>query len=194
MRYTYLLLHPSSNVFIEKILTELKKKSFLIKGVYRISEWDTVLDDIYKNTYAKSNTVQQNVFAHAYINKYLFGNIGILILLYKKIPYNELIFETLRIKKYLRKGMEKTRDGTITISIDLKQVNICEYSEKIENCENKIYEGRKRRANIFFSYLHCPDTEEQYIEDFKVLEKYLRKENKLGRKEIKMMIKYCSYH
>ncbi len=46
---------------------------------------------------------------------------------------------------------------------------------------------------VFFSYIHCADTEEQYIQDFNNLKSYISEEKKLNMKEINNIIKYCSY-
>ncbi len=48
--------------------------------------------------------------------------------------------------------------------------------------------------NIFFRYIHCLDTIEQYIEDFDTLQEYLKNNKKLKLLEIKEIIKYRSYH
>lgn len=67
MNYTYLLLHPSSSRFVEKILEEILYNGFQIFGIYRVDEWYKVTEEIYKNSYIKSRTVRQHVIAQAFI-------------------------------------------------------------------------------------------------------------------------------
>ena len=74
MNYTYLLLHPSSSRFVEKILEEILYNGFQIFGIYRVDEWYKVTEEIYKNSYIKSRTVRQHVIAQAFINLTLFGS------------------------------------------------------------------------------------------------------------------------
>lgn len=187
MEYTYLLLHPSSIVFVEQIFSTLKQNNITIAAVYRISYWDAILNDIYKNTYAKSATIEAHVQSHAYINKYMFGNCGLILLLHKNIPYDELVKETINVKFKLRQSMNKTKDGTITILHDVSPstFNLSMDKATLTHQDEKI-------LKIFLSYVHCPDTIEQYIEDFKILRDYLK--NELTPQEIEGIIKYRSFY
>jgi hypothetical protein len=161
----------------------LQQKNFSIVAVYRILCWDAILNDIYKSTFIKSNTVEEHVLSHAYINKYLFGNCGLILLLHKNLSYGELVNDTLQVKMELRQDMNKTKDGTIYILL---------------NTNRSIYNSspiqKKRMVNTFLSYIHCPDTIEQYFEDFKILKDYLKSDNKLHSQEIEKIIKYRSYY
>lgn len=183
MNYTYLLLHPCSSVFVDRIFNLLEQKGFAIVAVYRILGWDAILHDIYKNAFVKSNTVEEHVLSHAYINKYLFGNCGLILLLHKNLTYDELVNETLQVKIELRQDMNKTKDGTISI---------------ILNANRSIYSSSPKQKEImvstFLSYIHCPDTIEQYSEDFQTLKNYLKSDNKLCQNEIEEIFKYHSYY
>lgn len=203
MKHTYLLLHPCSIVFVDRIFNALKQNNFTIAAVYRISCWDAILNDIYKNTYAKSNTIQEHVQSHAYINKYMFGNYGLILLLQKSISYDELVKETLDVKLKLRQAMNETRDGTITILLNASRsiYNLHENKEKsfklpknnsLETGLNELTQPDERVLRIFFSYVHCPDTMEQYMEDFEILDNYLKEE--LTPQEIEGIIKYRSFY
>lgn len=183
MDYTYLLLHPCSNVFVDHIFNILEQKNFTIVAVYRILCWDAILNNIYKNSFIKSNTVEEHVLSHTYINKYLFGTCGLVLLLHKNLSYDELINETLQVKIELRQDMNKTKDGTISILLDANR-SIYSSSQK----------QNKRMINTFLSYIHCPDTIEQYFEDFETLKDYLKSDNKLHQQEIEEIIKYHSYY
>jgi hypothetical protein len=184
MENTYLLLHPCSNVFVNHIFTTLKQWDFTIVAVYRILGWDTVLDEIYKNTYSKSITVEEHVQSHAYINKHMFGNCGLILLLNKRnMSYDDLVKETLGVKLELRKAMNKTKDGTISIFL---------------NANRSIYNSAKlqeeKLISTFLSYIHCPDTVEQYFEDFETLSEHLKSEKKLKQHEIENILDYRSYY
>lgn len=187
MNCTYLLLHPSSNIIIDYIFETLNKKGLQVKAVYKILRWDEILDDIYKNTYPKSSSIKTHVHAHAFINKYMFGNCGLILILYKNITYTELVKQTLEVKRAIRMFVDKTKNGTISI--------FCSTDELKQNMSNaqKHKESNilPETINVFFSYLHCPDTIEQYEEDFKVLSKYMI--NQLSLQEIEGVLKYRSY-
>lgn len=197
MNYTYLLLHPNANIIIDYIFELLGKNEFLVKAVYRIPQWDEMLDEIYKNTYPKADTIKMHVHAHAYINKYMFGNYGLILLLYKDTTYEELIKETLEVKRKIRYFMNKTKDGTISILLDGERfINSSSNIQKnIEEASKDFLKEDVKRTgkliNIFFSYVHCPDTVEQYEEDFKALENYMV--NKLKPHEIDAVLKYRSF-
>ena len=182
MKYTYLLLHPSSNIFVDRIFKTLIKKGFIITAVYKVSAWDTILWDLYRSSFRNSETVEEHVMAHAYINKYLFGNRGVLLLLSKNISYDNLIKETLEVKNELRNTMDKTKDGTISIFLNMKQ--------EVYNLKTA---QDKKKVDVFFSYIHCPDTKIQYDEDFRRLREVMVEKNRLGYQEIEDMIKYHSY-
>lgn len=183
MKFTYLMLHPCSAKNIRLIFDKIKKEQFSIEGVYRIDNWNSTIDKIYSSSYGKSNSVKEHVLAHAYINTYLFGNCGLLILLFKNEDYKTLIQDTLCLKQEIRNHMNDTREGVISISLN---VNHSIYNE------NKLNEVRM--VEVFLSYLHCPDTKEQYFEDFKNLQYYFSKGKKLSMKEINSILKYCSYN
>lgn len=202
MKYTYLLLHPCANVFVDQIFSALKRSNFTIVAVYRISCWDAILDNIYKNTYAKSNTIEEHVQSHAYINKYMFGNYGLILLLHKNLSYDELVKETLNVKYELRQAMNETKDGTITILLDANRsiYNLLEDTEKASKLPkssqatglNTLTHRDEKVLKIFLSYVHCPDTMEQYMEDFKILRDYLKDE--LTPQEIEGIIRYRSFY
>ena len=182
---TYLLLHPSSAVIVEKIFKNINDEGFEIKEAYRIKEWNKLLDNLYKNTYLKAETIKMHVHAHAFLNNYLYGNSGILLILYKNEDYNTMIKDTLNLKKSIRSSMNKTKDGTISIRMNLKGIfSEGEYKELL--C-SKINDDEK----VFLSYVHCPDTREQYIEDFSLFNSMdLRR---LDIHDIESILKYHSY-
>lgn len=173
MKYTYLLLHPSSSIYVDYIFSMILNENFVILNVYRISNWDTILYDIYRNSFRKSTSVYKHVFAHAYINKYMFGNYGLLVFLSKKnISIENLINDTLDIKRKIRKKINETKNnGTI---------------EMFLNNGNKI-------IDVFLSYLHCPDTKKQYCEDFETFRSYAKEINILSETEIRNVLRYHSY-
>lgn len=194
MKYTYLLLHPSSNIIINHIFKVLMEKNILVKKVYRIINWSDILDDIYMNTYSKADTIKTHVHAHAYINKYMFGNFGLILILYKDVEYTELIKETLEVKYAIRSLKNKTKNGIISIFFNVEHAMYnAKETEKdiIRNLFPIQNKDSSQILNIFFSYVHCPDTAEQYEEDFKVLSRYMI--NELNQQEIDMIKKYCSY-
>lgn len=182
---------------VNYIFELLGKNEFLIKEVYRIPRWDEILDEIYKNTYPKADTIEMHVHAHAYINKYMFGNYGLILILYKDTTYKELIKETLEVKRTIRRFMNKTKDGTISIFLDgERSINdSSDIQENIQEAAKDFFKedmkGAGKLINIFFSYVHCPDTVEQYEEDFKVLKNYMV--NKLKSQEIDAVLKYRSF-
>lgn len=191
MKYTYLLLHPSTNLYVEKVFDILNQSNITVMAVYRIPGWDTILKTIYKNTFMKSSTVEEHVIAHAYINKYFFGNCGLLLLLYKNIPYHDLIKETIDVKLRFRQEMSETKEGIITIVLDTNR-SIYNSNQKELNGYSKIEKpSPKNTLKIFLSYIHCPDTVEQYEEDFETFRIFLR--NKLTANEIEKIIKYRSF-
>jgi hypothetical protein len=182
MENTYLLLHPSSAVIVEEIFEYIRDYNFELKHVYRIPNWDKVLDQIYHNTYTKAKTIKMHVHAHAYLNKYFFGNYGLLLILHKDVSYEKMIQDTLEVKKKIRSRMNDTKNGTISIHLNLRKANI----EK-----SVITELPNDEDTIFFSYVHCPDSKQQYTEDFKFFQ-----ESDLYRlrpKEINAVLKYHSY-
>ena len=192
MKCTYLLLHPCACTIVDQIFNILKKNNIIIKAVYRIHGWNAILDDIYRNTYTKSITIEAHVQAHAYINNYLFGNNGLILLLYKKIPYNELIKETINVKHKLRQTVNKTKDGTITIFLDANKSIYRLCKNKSKDTSQTHIRPDENKLKIFLSYIHCPDTIEQYMEDFEILRDYLKKE--LTAKEVEAIIKYHSFY
>lgn len=161
----------------------LDEKNIDITAAYRISNWKAILDDIYRDTYEKSSTIRKHVSLHAFLNECFFGNIGLLLILYKECTYDDLIRETLDIKKRIRSIKRETKDGTISIYINLNLDKQC-----------LPILSKKEKDNIFLSYLHCPDTEQQYVKDFKVLYTYLKDEKKLSKKDIGNIVKYHSYY
>ncbi len=192
MKYTYLLLHPCANLIVDQIFNTLKQNNIMIAAVYRISCWDAILDDIYKNTYTKSITIETHVQSHAYINNYLFGNSGLILLLYKNIPYDELMKETINVKLKLRQAMNETKDGTITILLDTNRSIYKLRKNKLKNHSNTVTKQDENKLKIFLNYVHCPDTIEQYIEDFEILRDYLK--NELTPQEIEEIVKYRSFY
>lgn len=173
MQYTYLLIHPSSSIFIDYIFRMILNDNFVILKVYRISNWDTILFDIYRNSFRKKASVYKHVVAHAYINKYMFGNHGLLVFLFKKdVSIENLINDTLSIKRKIREKINKTKSNG-DIEIYLKN-------------GNKI-------IDVFLSYLHCPDTKEQYCEDFKTFRNYVKEINVLSENEVINVLRYHSF-
>lgn len=183
MKYTYILLHPCSSKYIQYIFDKLKQENFFIIGVYRIINWESILNNIYKNSYIKSKSVEEHVLSHAYINKYLFGDCGLIILLFKCESYETLVQDTLCIKKEIRDHMNNTKNGIISISLN---VNKSIYHKKSLK--------EDRMVETFLSYVHCPDTVEQYYIDFENLKCYLSEDKRLSTEEIDNIIKFRSYY
>ena len=185
MKNTYLLLHPSSVIIVEQIFNCIKEKGFIIEDIYRINQWDEILDSIYQTTYSKSETVKMHVHAHAYLNKYFYGNCGLLVILHKEVDYKTMVRDTLELKQTIRSYMDDTRNGTISIMLNVNKVKLC-------NGMETLHDSIEKKENVFFSYVHCPDSEEQYREDFKIFNNYNIK--KLDENEVKMMLKFHSYY
>jgi hypothetical protein len=192
MKYTYLLLHPCANLIVDQIFNTLKQNNIMVAAVYRISCWDAILDEIYKNTYTKSITIEAHVQSHAYINNYLFGNSGLILLLYKNISYDELMKETINVKLKLRQAMNETKDGTITILLDANRSIYKLHKNKSKNYSQTNTRQDENSFKIFLNYVHCPDTIEQYKEDFETLRDYLK--NELTPQEIEKIVKYRSFY
>ena len=183
MNYTYLLLHPSSSRFVEKILEEILYNGFQIFGIYRVDEWYKDTEEIYKNSYIKSRTVRQHVIAQAFINLTLFGSCGMLIVLSKKNKLDlELVKDTLALKVKIRNFLYERTNDIMKIYIDIS---------KIENIEKK--ENENNYEKIFLSFIHCPDTIEQYKQDFLFFKDSIMKKGKLDEKDIKTMKAYQTF-
>lgn len=202
MKYTYLLLHPSASMMVDQIFETIRRKQFTVLSVYRVPNWHEKLDEIYKNSYDESSTVKKNVQGHAYINQYFFGDQGLIIFLYKDIPYKKLIQETLTMKLELRMDMNETKNGMITIFLDTSKVaSFLKNPNEKKQIEsqvdslvqlNALSQDNGEILKIFLSYVHCPDTVEQYAQDFIMWDRYLGE--KLNEKEIENVIKYHSFY
>ena len=202
MEYTYLLLHPCASMMVDQIFETINRKQFTVLAVYRVPHWHEKLDEIYKNSYDESSTIKRNIQGHAYINQYFFGDQGLIIFLYKDIPYNKLVQETLTMKLELRMDMNETKNGMITILLDTSKVaSFLRNPNKKEHKEsqvdslvqlNALSQDNGEILKIFLSYVHCPDTVEQYVQDFIMWDRYL--EEKLNEKEIENIIRYHSFY
>ena len=62
---------------------------------------------------------------------------------------------------------------------------------KIENIEKK--ENENNYEKIFLSFIHCPDTIEQYKQDFLFFKDSIMKKGKLDEKDIKTMKAYQTF-
>lgn len=183
MKNTYLLLHPSSCRYVKYIFDEIYLNNFIIEGVFRVDEWEKVTEQIYKNSFKKSKTVKKHVKAQAFINIKLFGECGLLVLLTKeKIAYDKLIKDTLELKAKIRRKLYEETNNKITIYVDLNKSVYVDKKNKGENTDK-----------IFLSFLHCPDTIEQYEQDYIFLKENGLLQKGLSVNTIKKIIKYQSY-
>ncbi|MCR5837217.1 MAG: hypothetical protein K6G88_11975 [Lachnospiraceae bacterium] len=181
MENTYLLLHPSSARYVKLIFDEIHNSDFEVDGVYRIDDWEETVENVYASSYKKSSTVKQHVKSQAYINMALFGEHGLLVLLRKEESYDELVKSTLNLKFKIRDFLYAKTNELITIYIDLNK---------------SIYKGQNsKEANmdkIFLSFIHCPDSINQYKQDLQFFCQKMRGK-KLSDLEIDRMIRYQTF-
>ena len=200
---TYLMLHPSSKICVDMIFQKLQEENYKIEDVFVVRDWGEKMMQIYAPDFYQFDCFQDHIESHIYINNYFFGKNALLVLISKDIDFETLAKETIATKEEIREALKKTRDGTISILVDVNKI----LDEKrgnngtiglIKNGKVQDFETTMtqegRIMSVYFSYVHCPDPDIKcYERDYKILADTMTEENRLTESEIKNVIKFKSY-
>ena len=200
---TYLMLHPSSRAIIDVIFKKLKEQNFKIEDVFVVRDWGEKIIKIYSHDFHRFKFFQDHVEAHICINNYFFGENGLLLILDKNVDFLTLANQTIALKKEIRELAKKTRDGTISMLVDINKITEEKRGNNgtislIKNGEIQDFETTMiqegRIMSVYFTYLHCPDAEINcYERDYKILAENMTSKNRLTESEICDVIKFKSY-
>lgn len=195
-----MLLHPSSSVYADLIFRILHQHQLAVVAAYHVSSWLDILECVYRYNLQKSKDAMEYVYCHAYVNSCFFGNCALLVLLNKDIPYEELVSETLQVKSIIRHLLNKTKDGTISLYVDVDYVMTTwlkrsepVITQNVHSNYDLFAYGSHRQKKIILTHVHCPDTVEQFYEDFICLDAFMKESYLLHSDAVSVMIKNKSY-
>jgi organic radical activating enzyme len=121
--YTYLLLKPDSQTYINEVINTIYKNNFKIKKVYKLDNFKEQALNLYKD---KTSSYLELVKKHLEYSAYLFGNNSLVLILDKDISYEQLARETLELKEIIRKQYSFTHsvNGYLKVNNDLLHLNM----------------------------------------------------------------------
>ena len=97
--YSYILLKPDSKEYINEIETIIKEKEFKIVKRLLLKDFKNVVINLYND---KSYEYLEKINRHLDSLSYLFGDRGMIYLLDKDVPLEELYYDTFKLKTDIR--------------------------------------------------------------------------------------------
>lgn len=176
MNSSYIMIKPDGLRYLNQIERMVLQGGFEINGRYSVTNWEKVAHKVYEKCIRERDELFEKEFlCHIWLNKYLFGNYAIVLILKKDKCYDKILLEEImKVKSRIRTNFNASKNGTFIIALDMKKIDIP--SESIERGylsiatedEIKVFDStisQKGMFNSFFlQYVHCPDAN---IEDAK---------------------------
>lgn len=169
MNKSYIMIKPEGQRYLEEIENIIFDFGFAIEGIYYVEDWEFICTQIYSKCLNEHDELfMKDFLGHVWLNKYLFGNQSLVIMLSKRNFANEeLLAEIMRMKKYIRKKYNATKNGTFMLLMDLSKAGIT--SSDVNNGQVTLLQGTKQECldemisqvgffrTFFLQYVHCPD-------------------------------------
>ncbi len=184
MDYSILIVKPDGLRYLSYIESETINHGFRIVSKYHVYSWDEMHLELNKEEIKKKGSLfGDEIEAHIWLIKYIFGNYAQVWFLEKDSTKDEeLLEEIMSLKKCIRDKLNASRNGTFMIISDLNKLGL--KASDIEpgflgtfhnNKFSKIdsYISQEGRFDSFFlKYVHCPDaTLEEAKREIEVIKK-----------------------
>ena len=121
--YSYMLLKPDSQSKIDIILDYIKSKGFEIINILRTDNFINFASQLYQD---KNFEYFKKVKRHLENSAYLFGNVGLILILDGKFTYEELLEKTYLLKQELREkfGFTHAMKGYLLVGDNISHLNL----------------------------------------------------------------------
>lgn len=169
MKISYLMIKPDGLRYLFEIEQLITTEGFEICGRYSVYNWEEVAKQIYAKSVSEHDEVFEKEFlGHIWLNKYLFGNYAIVILLrYNNLENKQLLEQIMRLKLKIRKRFNASKNGTFIVALDMNKINLTSdlisSSNLVLQTENGIITFDDnisqcgKFSSFYFQYVHCPD-------------------------------------
>lgn len=201
------MVKPDGQRYLEDIEEIIKSRGFEIEGIYHIGDWEFVCSKVYARCIGQNTDIFKKEFlAHVWLNKYLFGNNALVLMLSKPGFENiDLLREVMQTKKFVRQKYNASKNGTFMVVMDINKIGLT--SDEVEKSELflKNRHGFERLDEMiaqegmfrtfFLQYVHCPDAIlDEAKNELEILENLgvFSDENLVSAEEWAMMKRYSS--
>lgn len=168
MKQSYIMIKPDGQRYLTEIDDIIKDNDFRIVSMYRVKDWETISSKIYEDCLnANDELFRLDYLAHVWLDKYLFGNSAIVMILEKDgLEGIRLLEEIMCLKKTIRKTFNATKTGVFMVVMDVSKIGLPGISPRgtlaiksddiILPVDDYMMQEGNFRA-FFFQYVHCPD-------------------------------------
>lgn len=169
MKISYLMVKPDGLRHLLEIEQIITAEGFEICGRYSAYNWEEVAKQIYAKSLNEHGEVFEKEFlGHIWLNKYLFGNYAIVILLrHTNLEGKQLLGKIMQLKLKIRKRFNASKNGTFIVALDMNKINLSSdlisSSNLVLQTENGIMTFDDsisqcgKFSSFYFQYVHCPD-------------------------------------
>lgn len=200
----FIVIKPDGGRYLREIEDTLSENQIHINNIYYIEDWEGVSRSMYQKQLEAASPSFNIVFNnHIWLNQYLFGNQGLLLMLDSNIEKSDLdkrarsVHETRESfrKKFsasndifaIAVNLEKLKGSTFVDSQKKHGVLGVMQPDSLEPLMGNASEGMWYRA--YFSYFHAPESKEELVFQYQKLINLgiVSNENEIDRNEWKLL-------
>jgi hypothetical protein len=178
----FILVKPDGARYLNELESTLEEKHMHIERVYFVADWEKTSRALYKpQLQACSREFLVGFEAHVWLNRHLFGNHSLILVLETNFEDLETSARAVReVRDYFRSKIPHSRDGTFMIALNLNRL------------DGDVFQGAGITGNLgvlsangvfttlgdnysgrwddhYFKHIHAPDDLAALIREWKVL-------------------------
>lgn len=200
----FIVVKPDGGRYLREIEETLSENQIHIKSIYYIEDWEGASRSMYQKQLEAASSSFNIVFNnHIWLNQYLFGNQGLLLMLDSDIERFDLDKRTKAVhetrESFRRKfsasndifavavNLEKLKGSTFVDSQKKHGVLGVMQPDSLDPLMGNASEGTWYRA--YFSYFHAPESKEELVFQYQKLInlRVITKENEVAKNEWELL-------
>lgn len=163
------MVKPDGLRYLLEIEQMIIASGFKICGRYSVYNWEVVAKQIYEKSISEHDELfEKEFYGHIWLNKYLFGNYAIVLLLkFQDFEDRRLLERIMEMKLRIRRRFNASKNGTFIVALDMNRINlssnlipssnlVLQTENGIMTFDNNISQCGKF-SSFYFQYVHCPD-------------------------------------